>query len=175
MKRKKDQEVTLPTQRQTDSLYIEMLEPLKKRSHGVRAKVGAILVTEHGNLLVGINGLPKNLGNKLEIEEVIYDGGVIGVPPQWVLTGRLITKPTVIHAEMNCILKAAREGVSTVNSTVYVSLSPCAHCASMLVSAGVKRLVYVEDYRDPSGLDVLRRCHVEVVKYEPERYKVSKV
>lgn len=158
----------MPTQKQTDSLYVEMLEPLKKRSHGVRAKVGAILVTQQGNLLVGINGLPKQLGNKLEIEEVVLEG-VFGQPPRWVLTGELITKPTVIHAEMNCILKAAREGVSTVNSTVYVTLSPCQHCASMLVSAGVKRLVYVEDYRDPSGLDVLRRCGVEVVKYEPEK------
>lgn len=165
MKRKKDLEVTLPTQKQTDSLYIEMLKPLKKRSHAVRAKVGAILVTQQGNLLVGINGLPKQLGNKLEIEEVVLES-VFNEPPRWVLTGELITKPTVIHAEMNCILKAAREGVSTVNSTVYVTLSPCAHCASMLVSAGVKRLVYVEDYRDPSGLDVLRRCGVGVVKYE---------
>lgn len=155
----------MPTRKQIDSLYVEMLEPLKKRSHGVRSKVGSILVTKQGNLLVGINGLPKKLGNKLEIEEVILESE-FGKPPRWVLTGELITKPTVIHAEMNCILKAAREGVSTVNSTVYVSLSPCAHCASMLVSAGVKRVVYVEDYRDPSGLDVLRRCDVEVVKYE---------
>lgn len=160
----------MPTQKQTDSLYVEMLEPLKKRSHGVRAKVGAILVTQQGNLLVGINGLPKQLGNKLEIEEVVLES-VFGKPPKWVRTGQLITKPTVIHAEMNCILKAAREGVSTVNSTVYVTLSPCQHCASMLVSAGVKRLVYVDDYRDPSGLDVLRRCDVEVVKYEYEKEK----
>lgn len=155
----------MPTQKQTDSLYVEMLEPLKKRSHGVRAKVGAILVTQQGNLLVGINGLPKQLGNKLEIEEIVL-ASEFGQPPKWVLTGELITKPTVIHAEMNCILKAAREGVSTVNSTVYVTLSPCAHCASMLVSAGVRRLVYVEDYRDPSGLDVLKRCNIEVVKYK---------
>lgn len=155
----------MPTQKQTDSLYIEMLEPLKNRSHAVRAKVGAILVTQQGNLLVGINGLPKQLGNKLEIEEVVLES-VLDQPPRWVLTGQLITKPTVIHAEMNCILKAAREGVSTVNSTVYVTLSPCQHCASMLVSAGVKRLVYVEDYRDPSGLDVLRRCDVAVEKFK---------
>ncbi len=78
----------------------------------------------------------------------------------------LETKPEVIHAELNCILKGAKEGVSVKDSVMYVSLSPCVPCASMLKQAGVKRVVYKEQYRDPSGIEYLRDNRVLVVSYE---------
>lgn len=138
-----------------DRLYMEMATSMSTISYGVRAKVGAILVTENGVVLTGVNGLPKALGNVLE-HICVSDS-----QDDYVLK----TKETVIHAELNCILKAAREGVSTINSTVYVTMSPCPQCAAMLVSAGVKRVVFKDIYRNDSGIAVLIDCGVRVENY----------
>lgn len=135
-------------------------------SNGVRAKVGAILVTKNGVVLTGVNGLPKPLGNELEYPEYQLVSE-FGKSAEVLFTG-LTTKSTVIHAELNCILKAAREGVSTVGSTIYVTLSPCSQCAAMLASAGVSRVVYLSKYRLPDGLKVLEECGLEVVQLRLE-------
>lgn len=104
-------------------------------SHGERKKVGAVIVTPSGVILGGVNGLPKQLGNVLE-----HNG---------------ITRDEVIHAELNCILKAAKQGVSVVGATLYTTLSPCKACASMVLAAGIDRVVYLYKYRDTSGLQIL--------------------
>ena len=72
----------------------------------------------------------------------------------------LTTKPEVIHAELNCILKAAKEGVSVEDATIYTTLSPCVPCAAMLINAGIKELVWQETYRDTSGLDLLKQAGI---------------
>lgn len=146
-----------------DELYMEMAISMAKISHGVRAKVGAILVTEQGVILGGVNGLPKALGNVLEYVEYEFHSE-FGKEPVLFPT-HLKTKPAVIHAELNCIMKAAREGVSVLNSTVYITLSPCEHCASMLLSCGVKRVVYLEEYRSSSGIKTLIMGGVAVEKF----------
>lgn len=147
-----------------DKLYMTMAQDMATISNGVRAKVGAILVTEQGVILTGVNGLPKQLGNELETPTYEFMS-IFGESPKLTLTGS-VTKPEVIHAELNCILKAAREGVSTLNSTVYVTMSPCSHCASMLSSVGVKRVVYLNEYRDLSGIKTLIRCGVLVEHFK---------
>lgn len=116
-------------------------------SHSKRLQVGATLVTANGVILAGVNGLPKPLGNVLETSEGI-------------------TKQEVIHAEENALLKAAREGVSTLGSVLYVTHSPCRHCASMLISAGISKVVVGEIYRDKSGIDLLNQANipVEIIK-----------
>lgn len=151
-------------QQKLDTLYMKMALNMAEISYGVRAKVGAILVTENGVVLTGVNGMPSALGNELETPTFDFISQ-FGKPTEVVQTG-LVTKPEVIHAELNCILKAAREGVSTVNSTVYVTMSPCPQCASMLASAGVKRVVYKDEYRSLGGLVVLSQCGVHAEQYK---------
>lgn len=144
----------MATQSELDNIYMEMALSVSSISKGVRAKVGACLVTKNGVTVTSCNGLPKLLGN--ELEHICYNS----FSP---MKGKLITKPTVIHAELNAILKCAKEGVSVVGSTIYTTLSPCEHCASTLASAGVVRVVYLEQYRCTKGIDVLKQCGVECV------------
>ena len=47
-----------------------------------------------------------------------------------------------IHAEVNAILLAAYEGISTKNSTLYSLLKPCYQCPKVAVAAGVKKIIY---------------------------------
>ena len=144
----------MPSQNKLDQYYMSLALRVAELSHGVRAKVGSCLVTENDLTVLGTNGLPKQLGNELEFIE-------FGC-------GSLTSKKEVIHAELNTILKCAKEGVSVKGATIYTTLSCCAQCASMLASCGVKRVVYLEEYRDTSGIDILRQCDIVVDKLGSE-------
>ena len=122
-----------------DYCYMQCAVNFSQLSKAVRKKVGAVIVTEHGVIIPGVNGTPSGCDNCCEIEDM----------------GELVTKPEVIHAELNCILKAAKEGVSIVGGTLYVSLSPCLPCSAMIKQSGIKRVVYLEEYRCKKGVDFL--------------------
>lgn len=140
----------MPNQSKLDQYYMSLALRVAELSHGVRAKVGSCLVTENDLTVLGTNGLPKALGNELEFVE-------FGC-------GSLTSKKEVIHAELNTILKCAKEGVSVKGATIYTTLSCCAQCASMLASCGISRVVYLEEYRDVSGIDILNECGIVVDK-----------
>ena len=130
-------------QEEIDSVYMGTALLHARLSKAKRAKVGAVLVTKSGVTLTGYNGTPSGWDNVCEDHQNK-------------------TKPEVIHAELNCVLKAAKEGISVVDSVVYVTLSPCVPCAAMLAQAGIKELVYQEVYRDTLGLDLLERYGIVV-------------
>lgn len=134
-----------------DSVYMRTALLHSTLSKALRKQVGAVLVTNQGVVLTGYNGTPSGYSNTCE--DILQDGS-------------LVSKNSVIHAELNCILKAAREGVSVLESTVYVTLSPCVACAAMLAQSGVKKVIYLEEYRDNSGILLLKDCNVEVLKYQ---------
>lgn len=145
--------------------YMDVAEAAARNSHAVRKQVGACLVTNNQVILSGWNGMPAGMDNTcehvpFELPMTLMDGTNVNPISQ------LVTKPEVIHAEMNAISKAAREGVSTLGSTLFVTLSPCVECAKMLVASGVKEVVYKENYRDTSGIDFLKKCNVVVTQYQ---------
>jgi dCMP deaminase len=151
-----------------DAVYMGMAELMASISHGVNLKVGCALVTNNGVVLTGVNGQAKQLGNVLEYRDYEYQGREQPYTDEDGCMYRLTTKPSTIHAELNAILKAAKEGVSVVGSTVYLTHSPCVSCASMLVQAGVIKVVYKAPYRCADGIVLLIDCDVEVVKYESQ-------
>ena len=141
-------------QKQLDETYMGTALLHAKLSKARRAQVGAVLVTNQGVTLTGYNGTPTGRSNDCEMLQTWHEGPVY------------VTKPEVIHAELNCIMKAAREGVSCIGATVYVTLSPCIQCSAMLVQAGVKRVVYKQQYRDDSGVELLKSCGILVQSYD---------
>ena len=166
----------MPSQKKLDEYYMSLALRVAELSHGLRAKVGCCLVTESDVTVLGTNGMPQDLGNELEYEgfgtvdvdkmglgckSYSFNRIVIEVP-----SVRLISKPTVIHAELNAVLKCAKEGVSVKGATIYTTLSCCAQCASMLASCGVSRVVYLQEYRDTKGIEVLKQCGIIVEKLE---------
>lgn len=139
----------MASQTELDHCYMSVAEAHALLSKGVRAKVGACIVTPAGVILAGYNGLAPNGSNVLEDENP---------------DGTLTTKPETIHAELNCLLKAAKQGVSVVGGTLYVTHSCCVPCSEMVVASGVLRVVYKEDYRCLRGLNNLRSYGVGVCK-----------
>lgn len=130
-------------QEKYDRTYLKMALEWSKLSHCVRKKVGAIIVKNGMIISDGYNGMPSGLDNCCE-------------------TDNNETNWNVIHAEANAILKCARHGQSCDGSTLYQTHSPCKNCSTLILQSGIKRLVYIEDYKDLSGINFLRDAGIEI-------------
>jgi dCMP deaminase len=126
-----------------DLSYLEMAQVWAKNSYCKRKQVGALIVKDRMIISDGYNGTPSGFENVCEDE-----------------TGA--TKAYVLHAEANAITKVAKSGNSSEGSTLYVTASPCLECSKLIIQAGIKRVVYHEDYRITDGIDLLRRAGIEV-------------
>lgn len=76
------------------------------------------------------------------------------------------TKPYVLHAEANAITKVAKSGNSSLGATLYVTASPCIECSKLIIQAGIKRVVYKDEYRLTDGVDLLRKAGIKVEKID---------
>lgn len=141
-----------------DRVYMDMAKTWSRLSYAKRLKVGAIIVKNGSIISDGYNGTPSGFEN--DCEEVVNDetGNFIGYRTKWY----------VLHAEANAILKVAKSTQSCDGSTLYITTSPCGECSKLVLQAGIKRLVYEEEYRDTTGLDLLRRAGVEIKKISPQ-------
>ena len=135
-----------------DRSNMQIALELSRRSKAIRAKVGCLLVTTDQIMIGAYNGTPSGWDNCCEDvhETELFE--------------HLVTKSYVIHSELNAILHAARQGVSVKGATLYVTLSPCLSCSAMISQVGIKRVVYLNEYRDTTGVDVLREHGIIVDK-----------
>jgi dCMP deaminase len=134
-------------QERYDRAYLRMALQWATLSHCIRKKVGAIIVKEGMIISDGYNGTPSGFENQCEDD-----------------TGN--TKWYVLHAEANAITKVARSTNNARNATLYLTLSPCKECSKMVHQIGIKRLVFIEAYKDDEGLNFLKQAGVEVVQIE---------
>lgn len=159
------------------SLYMDIALRAAQDSHAVRKKVGSCILTKSRGLYVGYNGTLPGMSNTCE--EKIYSEGAgawLDVEtfhetyPHQDEVGyyKLKTLEGVVHSEINSLCKMAREGVSAEGATIFVTLSPCATCSSIIASSGIKKVVYLEEYRDTKGIQMLRGFGVEVVQFNGE-------
>ena len=75
-----------------------------------------------------------------------------------------ISKDTVVHAEANAILFAAKNGIPTKNCTLYITLSPCIECAKMIIQSGIKEVIYDAEYRINDGVKFLQKHGISTRK-----------
>ncbi|MHB8261110.1 MAG: deoxycytidylate deaminase [Bacteroidia bacterium] len=144
-----------------DDIYMELAMNLSKKSHCVKAQVGAVLTKDTRIISVGYNGPPAGTHNCDE---------------EWPVTGcakdRKGSCSLALHAEQNAILYATKSNVSLEGSTVYVTLAPCIACARVIFTVGIKKVFYLNSYAEMKGLpteegvDFLRTFGVEVFQYK---------
>ena len=134
-------------QKDLDLRYLRMAAIWSENSYCVRRKGGALVVKEKMIISDGYNGTPVGFENVCEDENNV-------------------SKPYVLHAEANAITKIARSGNNSDGATLYVTDSPCIECSKLIIQAGIKRVVYMREYRLTDGVDLLRRAGIEVVRYE---------
>ncbi len=130
-----------------DTAYLKMATEWGKLSHCTRKQVGALIVKDNAIISDGYNGTPSGFDNCCEDENG---------KTQWY----------VLHAEANAILKVAKSTNNCVGATLYLTLSPCKDCSKLIIQAGITRLVYINNYKDTTGVDFLRKAGVQVEQLE---------
>lgn len=120
-----------------------------------RAHNGAVIISPNNRILsAGYNGSPSGEPHCEDVGcEIIRDPD--GTPHCIRTT----------HAEMNAIINAARAGVSLKGSMMFSTMEPCYDCAKAIVNAGIKSVVYLNDYSVHMGCSLLNRRGVELRKY----------
>ncbi|SEB13277.1 dCMP deaminase [Pedobacter hartonius] len=143
-----------------NEIYMNLAVDLAARSHCVRAQVGAVLTKDTRIISIGYNGPPAGTHN---CDEEWPDAGCA--------RDSRGSCSLALHAEENAILYAARNGSKIEGGTLFTTLSPCIACARLILSSGIKVVVYKDSYAEYKGLpsdegvDFLKRFGVEVNKY----------
>lgn len=130
-----------------DQRYMKMALIWAENSYCKRRQVGAILVKNQMIISDGYNGTPSGFPNNCE-------------------DVNNTSLPYVLHAEANAITKVARSSNNSEGATLYVTASPCIECAKLIIQAGIRRVVYYEEYRITDGIDLLRNAGVTVEKID---------
>ncbi len=119
-------------------------------------KHGAVIVSDKRIISTGYNGFPRNIADSEE---------------------RYSDRPTkykfVVHAELNCILNAAYNGISTKDSTMYVAggLRVCHECAKSIIQAGIKKVIVFSEgdsgWEESTSLanDLFKEAGIEYIVY----------
>ena len=129
----------MPEQIQLDKTYLEMANVWGQLSKARRKKVGCLIVKNGHIISDGYNGTPAGYDNNCEYETRFgYE-----------------TKPEVLHAESNALMKLAKSTISSEGATIYLTMSPCFECAKLIIQADIARVVYGQTYRITEGINFL--------------------
>lgn len=123
-------------------IYMQTAYQFAKLSYAKRRRVGCIIVKNNQVISFGYNGMPHGFNNECEVND--------------------ITNREVLHAESNAITKVAKSTMSCEDAELYTTTCPCFGCAKLIIQAGIKKVYYTEDYRDMSGVILLRHAGIIV-------------
>lgn len=142
-----------------------------------RNHVGAVLSLGGRGIGTGYNGAPAGMAHCNHELPWVPNVGPKKSPPYksasplgaWPSNLGLIRENgcrVAIHAETNAIAYAARNGVAVAGATMYVTLSPCYSCAQLMIAAGLHRVCYDKQYRDPAGIELLQQAGLRVDQFQ---------
>lgn len=137
-----------------DETWMTMAELLAKRSHDDKFQVGCLIVTKENSRVISCG----------------YNGNAPGLPHE--KDSDVPGQSGFIHAETNCLIKMDYNDPS--EKIMYVTLSPCLMCAKLVLAARIKEVVYRDDYRDTSGLEILKKYGVSVRQFPEKKVEIKK-
>jgi len=127
-----------------EEYYLNIAREIGKRATCFRNKGGAIIVREDVIVATGYVGAPRKTKDCLERGECLRDK--LKIPH-----GKNYEICRSVHAEANCIINAARSGVSVLGGDMYIYCTdrngnpvdsfPCFMCKKMIINAGLKRMI----------------------------------
>jgi len=137
-----------------DEYFIKAALLVSERSTCLRRRVGAVLVKDKQILATGYNGAPKDIAH---CDTTGCLRQQLNIP-----SGQRHEICRGLHAEQNVILQAAQHGVSTKNSSLYITNTPCSICAKMIINAGITEVVVLGEYPDKMALDFLKEAGISL-------------
>jgi dCMP deaminase len=121
-----------------DTYFMDICHVVAKRANCSRRKVAAIIVRDRRIISTGYNGTPRGIAN-------CYEGGCPRCASNEP-SGSALGECICAHAEENSIVQAAYHGIAVKDGVLYCTLSPCLMCAKMIINAGIKEVVYENEY-----------------------------
>lgn len=144
-----------------DARFVKIAFEVSLWSKDPGTKVGAVLVADRRILATGYNGFPTHISDSLER-----------------YADREVKLSLTVHAEVNAILNAAKNGATTDNSSLYVTFPPCVSCATAVIQAGITRVIcpdlssaperWIESFTN--GQNLLLEAGLLVSTYMPSYY-----
>lgn len=140
--------------------FLTITRQVAERSTCTRAKVGAVIVRDKSIVATGYNGSPAGLPHCSEVGCLVY-------------TSRTPAGDTeencfrTIHAEINAIAQAARNGSSIRDADIYITHTPCIHCLKVLINTGIRRVFYEREYKLHTLAEILQFSDVALERVAP--------
>jgi len=142
-----------------DQYFLTITRQVAERSTCKRAKVGAVIVRDKNILATGYNGAPAGLAHCTEVGCLIYESKT----PSGEIEENCYR---TIHAEINAIAQAAKNGVGIRDAAIYVTHTPCIHCMKVLINTGITQIFYERDYKANTVRDLLASTDVVIKRIE---------
>lgn len=136
--------------------FKKILKVFEQRSTCIRLKVAAIIVKDGRIISTGWNGVPSGM---IHCKEYFKDKSIENHHD--------FSEKYEIHSEANAISFAAKTGISTNNSILFVSLSPCVNCAKLIIQSGIKEIYYITKYDNEDSniaIENLLKNNIKVIK-----------
>ena len=124
--------------------FLKMAEVFAETSTATRLKVGCVVVKNATIIALGVNGQPPGWSTEVCEDE------------------NNCTLPTVRHAEDAALQKLWGTHETSTGAELYVTHSPCLHCAIKISTAKISKVYYRKHYRDSSGAEYLQKQGVHV-------------
>ena len=140
--------------------FLTITRNVAERSTCTRAKVGAVIVRDKNILATGYNGAPAGMPHCLDVGCLVYTSKT---PSGEVEENCFRT----IHAEINAIAQAAKNGASIRDADIYITHTPCIHCVKVLINTGIRRIFYEREYKRATIEELLRGARIEMECVSP--------
>lgn len=127
-----------------ENLFIGIAKLVSQRSTCKRKQVGCVLVKDNRVVAMGYNGVLPGIPDELGLDN---EGN-----------------SRTVHAEANAIAFCAKNGIITDGCIIYSTLQPCEKCAELIIQSGILEVYYIDEYRDITGLNVLKANNIKTMK-----------
>jgi len=144
-----------------DEYFMNIAIEVSRRSTCTRRQIGAIIVSDVGAIKsTGYNGNPHGLPH---CDEIGCIRDKLGIP-----SGTRLETCTAVHAEQNALIQA---GTNSHGSTLYSTIVPCPICARMILNAKIARVVYIGNYSDLAGVELLEQGGVKLTRLDKAKFE----
>jgi len=138
--------------------FLDLLPGIAKRSTCLRRQLGAIITRDNRIIGTGYNGPPHG---SLHCKVCVKDQKDIP-------SGQGQNECPAAHAELNAIASCAKYTGGTEGATIYISVSPCAYCAKLIIGAGIQNVVFLKAYPDSLAFELLNNANVGIYEVTNE-------
>lgn len=142
------------TQERAHKELIEKAEKLKEKSANWWRQIGALVTNAKGSVILSA------FNRHVPTQENM---AVYGDLRMCFDAGENHHLSNSIHAEASLIGKAAKDGISLNDTSIYVTTFPCPTCAKLITESGIKKVYYKDGYSISDAEDILKNAGIELI------------